>query len=117
MTLTKVKGIPVNIGGETYIVPPLSLGALEQLQDRITKFSGNVGDRDQIATVIDAAHAALRRNYPDISRETVADGIGLEGMNEVFGAVMDVSGIKRRALEAGADAAGEAEPGNSTTAS
>lgn len=112
MTLPKIKGISLNLSGETLVVPPLSLGALEQLQERINKFNGDIGDREQVATVIDAVHAALRRNYPEITRDTVADMIGLENMNEVFEAVMDVSGMKRRALESEAAAAGEAVPGN-----
>lgn len=112
MTLPKIKGIAINLSGETMIVPPLSLGALEQLQERIMKFSGDIGDRDQVATVIDAVHSALRRNYPEVTRDAVADMIGLENMNEVFEAVMDVSGLKRRALESEATTVGEAVPGN-----
>lgn len=109
MSIVKVKGIPVQLGGEALVVPPLALGALEQLQDRIANFQGDIRDKEQIATVLDAAHAALKRNYPEITRERVAELVDLENMAEVFEAVMDVSGLKRKALEA---AAGEApEPG------
>ena len=34
-TVVRVKGIPLELGGTTYIVPPLSLGALEQLKDAL----------------------------------------------------------------------------------
>ncbi|AEV24622.1 hypothetical protein Dsui_0202 [Azospira oryzae PS] len=109
MAIVKVKGIPVDLGGETFVIPPLALGALEQLQERVAKFKGDIRDAEQVATVIDAAHAALKRNYPDMPRETVADLIDVGNMAEVFEAVMDVSGLKRKALEA---AQGEApEPG------
>lgn len=101
MAVVKVKGIPVELGGEQFVVPPLSLGALEQLQERIANFRGDIGDKDQVATVIDAAHSALKRNYPELDRQTVADGIDVANMAEVFEAVMDVSGLKRKALEAG----------------
>jgi hypothetical protein len=101
MAVVKIKGVAVVLGGDTYVIPPLSLGAVEQLQDRISKFTGDVTDRDQIATVIDAAHSALKRNYPEITRDEVADLIDLENMADVFEAVMDVSGMKRKALEAG----------------
>lgn len=101
MAVVKVKGIAVVFGGDSYVIPPLSLGSVEQLQDRIAKCNGDVRDMEQIATVIDAAHAALKRNYPEITREAVADMIDLENMAEVFEAVMDVSGMKRKALEAG----------------
>jgi hypothetical protein len=101
MTTVKVKGLPVDLNGSVYIIPPIALGALEQLQDRITTFTGDVTDMKQIATVIDAAHAALKRNYPEITRSEVADLIDVSNMAEVFEAIMDVSGLKRKAAQSG----------------
>lgn len=109
-TIARVKGIPLELGGTTYVVPPLSLGALEQLKERLENFTGDVRNDDQAATVIDAAHACLKRNYPDITREDVAELIDLENMMEVMEAVMDVSGMKRKAKEATAQQ-GEANAG------
>jgi len=108
MSIARIKGIEVVLGGETFVVPPIALGALEQLQDRIAAFNGDVADARQIATVIDSAHAALRRNYPAITREEVAELIDVSNMADVFEAVMDVSGLKRKALEA---IEGEFQPG------
>lgn len=99
--MVKHKGIAFNLGGDDYIIPPISLGALEQLQDRIASFTGNANDKEQISTVVDAAFSALRRNYPEITREAVAEMIDLGNMIEVFGAVMDVSGLKRKEIEEG----------------
>lgn len=107
--IVKVKGITVPLGGQDYVIPPIALGALEQLQERISKFTGDVTDALQVATVIDAAHAALKRNYPDITRADVADLIDVANMADVFTAVMDVSGLKRKGLEAAP--MGEALPG------
>lgn len=107
MPVLKHKGVTLYLGGADYVVPPISLGALEQLQDRIVNFAGDVTDKAQVATVIDAAHAALRRNYPDMTREDVADLVDVSNMAEIFEAVMDVSGLKRKEQEAG-----EARPGN-----
>lgn len=100
-SLVKVKGIAVQLGGESFVIPPLSLGALEQLQSRVADFKGDIRDKEQVATVIDAAHAALKRNYPAITRDEIADMIDVGNMAEVFEAVMDVSGLKRKAIEAG----------------
>lgn len=105
--VVKVKGIPVEIGGQTLIVPPLSLGALEQLHEPLSKFQKDSNDMSSVGVVVDATHAALKRNYPDIKREDVAEGIGLENMNDVIEAVMDVSGLKRKAKEAAADNSGK----------
>lgn len=109
MSIVKVKGIPVELGGEVLIVPPLSLGSLEQLQAGIAGFTGDVFDKAQIALVIDAALAALRRNYPEMTRERVAEFIDVANMPEVFEALMDVSGLKRKSMEAVTP--GEAQPG------
>lgn len=109
MSIVKVKGIPVELGGDVLIVPPLSLGSLEQLQAGIAGFTGDVFDKAQIALVIDAALAALRRNYPEMTRERVAEFIDVANMPEVFEALMDVSGLKRKSMEAVTP--GEALPG------
>lgn len=106
--VVKVKGIKLDFSGRRLVVPPLSLGALEQLQERLNAFNGDIADPDQVRTVIDSAHAALRRNYPDMTRAEVADAIGLENMLEVMQAVMDVSGMKRKEIEAAALAGGSA---------
>jgi hypothetical protein len=107
MAVVKIKGLPVVLGGDTYTVPPITLGALEQLQERIAAFTGDVTDLKQVATVIDAAHSALKRNYPEMTREQIAALIDVGNMADVFEAVMDVSGLKRKGLEA----QGEALPG------
>ena len=105
MAIVKVKGLLIELGGRELVVPPLALGALEQLQARLVQFKGDIRDKDQVATAIDAAHAALKRNYPDMSRDEVAEMIDVGNMAEVFEAVMDVSGLKRKEIEAG-EAAG-----------
>lgn len=96
----RVPGIRLALAGVELIVPPLSLGALEDMQDRLTAFAGGA-DPASVATAIDALHRALQRNYPDATRADVRDLIGLENMEEVMLAVMDVSGLRRKELEAG----------------
>lgn len=103
----RIKGVTVELNGTEYVIPPIALGALEQLQSDIGAFDGNVQDAKQISTVIDCAYAAMRRNYPDMTRGEVADLIDIGNMNEVFAAVMDVSGLKRKEQEAAQ--AGEAQ--------
>lgn len=91
----KVKGVPFQFGEQTYIIPPLSLGALEQLQEKIKQVNGNgdASDFNQVSTIIDCAHAAMKRNYPEMTREDVADLVDLSNMQDVFQAVMNVSGM------------------------
>lgn len=104
----KCKGIPVELGGHTLVVPPLALGDLESLQEKIAGFKGDVTDLGQVSACIDVAHRAISRNYPEVTRADVAAWIDVANMNEVFEAVMDVSALKRIRLESAE--AGEAKP-------
>jgi hypothetical protein len=110
MPVVKIKGISLDLAGQLLVVPPLSLGAMEQLQDSLASFTGDISDRKQVATAIDAAHAALRRNYPEMTREDVAELVDVSNMVDVFQAVMDVSGARRKAAEAQALEGQEGNP-------
>jgi len=97
---TKHQGIPFNFDGRVLIIPPLTLGAMEQLQGRLETMDEASITPEYIGTVIDSAHAALQRNYPDMTREDVAALLDLQNMQEVMACVFDVFGLKRKALEA-----------------
>lgn len=97
--ITKVKGIAIDFSGRVLVVPPLNLKSLQQLQERLEKFQGSISP-ESVETVIEATHAALLRNYPELSKDEVSEMIDLGNMMEVMEAVMDVSGLKRKAAEA-----------------
>lgn len=101
--MIKVKGVSLVLGdGETYVVPPLSLGVLEAMQERLAAMTGNGLDKESVATTIDCLHASLKRNYPDMTRARVADElVDVSNMLDVMSSLMDVSGMKRKAQEAG----------------
>lgn len=105
--VVKVPGVRVVLGGREWVIPPLTLAALEQMQDRLEGFTGGL-DRASVALIIDAAHAALLRNYPELARDDVSAMIDVANMNDVMQSVMDVSGIRRKEQEA---APGEPQPG------
>lgn len=113
MAVVKVKGIPYDFGGRVLVIPPLTLGALEQMAGKLFgRGDEDVFDPEYVATVIDAAHAALRRNYPEMTRNEVADLIDIENMQEVMACTMDVAGLKRKAIDAAtAGKQGGAAPG------
>lgn len=103
-----IAGIKVKIGPEEYIIPPLNLGAMIELQSRLASFRPGAMDGDSVALILECAYRALRRNYPDISKEALAENIDLSNMLEIMEAVMDVSGMKRKRAEE-AEKPGEAE--------
>ena len=109
-------------GGHVYTVPPLALGDVELLQDRITGLSDRpMGSAESVSTVIDAAHRALSRNYR-CTREQVAALVDVGNMPDVLEAVMDIAGVKRRAAQAAqaatsGNAQAPADPGTAGAAS
>lgn len=93
----KYQGRVVRLGGENYTVPPLALGALRRLLPTINAIQAeaSAGTMSEAAIdgVIDVAFAALSRNYPDLTREAVADLVDISTMNEVIEAVVSESGL------------------------
>ncbi|MDF2418480.1 hypothetical protein GWP85_13345 [Acinetobacter beijerinckii] len=88
------RGKELIIDGKPLMFAPLSLGAIEKLLPALQSFeSSNVG------LVIDVAHKSLKRNYPDISRDDVADLIYMDQLEEVIGAVMSVSGLQNKEVK------------------
>lgn len=112
--IVKVKGVPFNFNGRVMVIPPLSLGAYEQLQDRLSGLPQDKRESSYIGTAIDTVHAALRRNYPDITREEVGELIDFGNMNDAMECAMDISGLKRKAVEEG-QTPGESLAGRSST--
>jgi hypothetical protein len=90
MGILKHKGTPVAFSAGTLLVPPLSLGFIEENSDRLNAFAGGVGDSK---LVVDCLHAALQRNYPNLDRAAVADMVDLGNMESVMDAVMKRSGM------------------------
>ncbi len=103
-TTPAVKGIPLDLGGKSYILPPSSLATLEAfakpLDEMNAVFAGQreMSVRDMLF-VADFAHACLLRNYPQITREEVAQNIGLENVVDVMQMCLDTSGLMRKAHE------------------
>jgi len=99
----RLRGVRVELDGRPHILPPMSLGALQRYQDRISAFKGGM-DKESIGLVVSLAHASIVRNYPEATLDEVGDLIDLGNMLEVFEAVMDVSGTVRKAQETAASA-------------
>ena len=83
------RGNPLKINGQVWIFAPLSLGAAELLMPKLKNF-----DPNDFALVADVAHKSLKRNYPEITREFIADELlDIGHVNAVFEAVMGASGL------------------------
>lgn len=110
-------GIPVVLGGATYILPPCSLATLKRHSAGLDKFAKAGGQFELSSESVDLILAviteALARNYPDITADAVAEHVGVDTMTDLFQATMDVSGLIRKSYQANA-AAGTAAQGGGT---
>lgn len=95
MAITKFKGVAIEIAGVVYIIPALTLRSVQALQERLTKYTGQL-NAESVELVLDTVHAALARNYPDMTRDAVADMVDLSNMAALMNAVMGVSGLVER---------------------
>lgn len=109
-----VPGVAVAMGGQDWIVPPLTLGQLRRLMPQVrqlTEIGASMGEA-QIAVLVDIVTAALQRNYPDMSPEKVENLLDLGNASAVLNAVLTGSGLRP-----GGAAMGEAPaPGTSSGA-
>lgn len=92
-------GIELKLGDRVFVVPPLSLGQLQRFQSKLTELPDTLS-LESVGLFQEVVYAALTRNYPDLGMDELAEVLDLGNMMEAFGAVMDVSGLKRREAEA-----------------
>lgn len=98
LPVESVAGVEFDFGGgRVYTIPPLSLGGLQALQGQLGElYNTSALEPATGAIVVKATHTALRRNYPDITLEDVAELVDLGNMYDVISCVLDVAGLRRK---------------------
>lgn len=79
------------------VVPPLNLGALNALQGRLQNLKDS---RESMETLCEALEFALARNYSGVPRWLIEQTIDLANMAEMMRSIMDISGLRRKEVEA-----------------
>jgi hypothetical protein len=92
-----VEGVALVLGGVELLVPALSLGAFKRLGPKLAALETTSDRVAQLSVMVEAVHAALRRNYPDMTLDQVDDMIDLRNIEAVFQAVLAQSGATPRA--------------------
>lgn len=85
-------GVEVDLGGRVFVVPALSLGAVEEFEPIIQRF-GRMAMLEQLRATIDILLRALRRNYPDLERDELAELVDIRSAARIFDQLMAVSGL------------------------
>jgi hypothetical protein len=114
-----IPGITVTMGGQQWTVPPLTLGQLRRLMPKVqqlTEIGSQMGEK-QIGILVEIVAAALQRNYPDISLETLENLLDLGNAGAVLNAVLTGSGLRPRERSLGEAPAPGPDPGAGMLAS
>jgi hypothetical protein len=114
-----IPGIMIEMGGQQWTVPPLTLGQLRQLMPKVqqlTEIGSQMGEK-QIGILVEIVAAALQRNYPDISVEIVENLLDLGNAGAVLNAVLTGSGLRPRERSPGEALAPGPDPGAGMPAS
>jgi hypothetical protein len=104
MNQPKIDGHPVRMAGQDWILAPLNFRQLRvtlkqafvDLQSSDTEARFNAFEQ--------IVHASLSRNYPDLTIEQVEEMLDMSNVMEVVDAVMNISGMARRAAGGTPDA-------------
>jgi len=89
--MPKFKGVPMQMGDQLLILPPMSLGIIEDFQDQIDEMlAGKV--KKPVSLMIDIFHRTLQRNYPELTRDQVREGLGLDDLQGMFTTLLKASG-------------------------
>lgn len=92
---TPVQGVELVIGYVEYVVPALSLFDVRRLAPQLkTMDLTSRVNPENLLVLVDVAHSALKRNYPEITSEELEKQLDLGNMSRVFEAVMGVSGFE-----------------------
>lgn len=96
-----MEGVKVTIGGREFTVPKLRVGTHRRVTEIVQEIEGIDPKTPEAAVQARwfAAHVRavlelLRRNYPDLSEEMLADLIDCDSVQTVFFDVMAASGRK-----------------------
>jgi hypothetical protein len=108
-----IPGVMVGMGGQQWTVPPLTLGQLRRLMPKVrqlTEIGAQMGET-QIGVLVEIVAAALQRNYPEMTTETVENLLDLGNAGAVLNAVLTGSGLRPRERSPGEAAAPGPGPG------
>ena len=112
-----IPGVTITMGGRDWLVPPLTLGQLRRLMPRVrqlTEIDASMSEV-QIGVLVEIVAAALQRNYPDATAETVENLLDLGNAGTVLNAVLTGSGLRLRDRHLGEASAPGPGPGATST--
>lgn len=90
----KFEGVPISLGGTVYIVPPLSTGAMRRMQDEIDSLGQSGSAPEEQIRTTKIAHAAMIRNYPQLTLDELEELVDAGNIKQLLGAVFGQSAVE-----------------------
>ena len=92
----KFAGVEIDLGGQSYIIPPLSLRQMKEYAEKLLSLGtvrlDNFLEKLDVAMPIIAA--AFKRNYPDMTEEKLLDLVDVANFKYVIQAINGTNGLK-----------------------
>lgn len=95
----KHRGVPITLSdGQPYVVPSLTFRQLEEHEGRLARaMAPNIQmAADAREDILVLAHAALSRNYPDLTVDALRDLLDLEAAGELAYAIAAVNQLREQ---------------------
>lgn len=98
-TYDQFEGTSLRIGAATYVVPALTVRQYRQHLHQLRSLARLAGlpTDEGFAAIVDVVHAALTRNYPDMTRDQLEDMIDVGNIAPLIRAIMGQAPIATEA--------------------
>lgn len=81
------------------VLPPLNLTTIQKMEAKLAKFGP--ADPESMQTILKAIKYSLARNYRGVPDWLIEQTLDLANMADIMQSIMDVSGLRRKEIEAG----------------
>jgi hypothetical protein len=117
------KGATLELGDQQYVIPPLSLEKLEELEPRFHALSAPVGSfSERLQQLMPILLASFQRNYPEMTEADLRSQLDLPALNRLMQIIIAANGFtteastKQQAPSSKQDADSGLPTGNPSTA-
>ncbi len=92
-----IDGVKVTIGRRDFIVPPLNLKAVKRVGQLVPVMMAADGSVESIDAAIEVIHLALKRNYPELTRDELEEELDLANLAPISMVIAEASGLVPKA--------------------
>lgn len=100
-----VDGVAIVLGGRNLTLPAIPLVAMPRAQPFFSGSADPMTDAGYQQALVDIVYLSLKRNYPDIEPQFVADNVDLANFTTLITAIMTANKLKAPEVDAGNDPA------------